>query len=187
MGMKRNQKGFGAVEGLLILIIVLLIGFIGYYVYHTSNSANSSYNNAANASATTSIAPKNDAKTVVGAKAKDTLTKLWNHPASDSIHSYVAAHISDGLFTSNFKSLVDSGKYDNTGGNPITCTNGIAPDHFDIGTVSLQGDTATVTLINAGSNGAHDWSYNPTPTMKYLDGNWAVDNFECANNPSAPH
>jgi hypothetical protein len=43
--MKKNQKGFALVEGLLILIIVILVGFIGWYVYHTdhkSNTANTS-------------------------------------------------------------------------------------------------------------------------------------------------
>jgi hypothetical protein len=52
--MKNNQKGFGAVEGMLLVIIVLLVGFIGYYVYHTSNKANSSYNNAASSSSAAS-------------------------------------------------------------------------------------------------------------------------------------
>jgi len=51
--MKRDQKGFGAVEGMLLVIIVLLVGFIGYYVYHTKNNTNSSYNNAASANNST--------------------------------------------------------------------------------------------------------------------------------------
>ena len=46
MGMKNNQKGFGAVEALLILILLSILGFTGYYVYHTSKDANSSYDNA---------------------------------------------------------------------------------------------------------------------------------------------
>ena len=36
---KLNQKGFGLVEGLLILIAVTLIGFVGYYIYHTQKQA----------------------------------------------------------------------------------------------------------------------------------------------------
>ncbi len=35
--MKLDQKGFGAIEGLLILIVVLIVGFGGYYVL-TQNS-----------------------------------------------------------------------------------------------------------------------------------------------------
>jgi cytoskeletal protein RodZ len=42
--MKRNQRGFGAVEGLLILVIVGLIGFIGWYVYHAMKRTNNTYN-----------------------------------------------------------------------------------------------------------------------------------------------
>jgi cytoskeletal protein RodZ len=38
--MKKNQKGFSAVEGLLILIIVGLIGFVGWYVWHANEKTN---------------------------------------------------------------------------------------------------------------------------------------------------
>lgn len=31
---RSRQRGFGSVEGLLIIIIVLLVGFLGYYVYN---------------------------------------------------------------------------------------------------------------------------------------------------------
>jgi hypothetical protein len=44
--MKKNQKGFSAVEALLIVIVVLLLGFIGYYVYHAQNNTNSLYDNS---------------------------------------------------------------------------------------------------------------------------------------------
>lgn len=44
--MKKNQKGFSAVEGLLILIIVGLVGFIGWYVYHTKNNTEATLNQA---------------------------------------------------------------------------------------------------------------------------------------------
>jgi Tfp pilus assembly protein PilV len=44
--MKKNQNGFSAVEGLLIVIIVLLVGFIGYYVYHAQNNTNSLYDSS---------------------------------------------------------------------------------------------------------------------------------------------
>lgn len=43
---KLNQKGFSAVEGLLIVIIVLLVGFIGYYVWHTQKNTNDTLNSA---------------------------------------------------------------------------------------------------------------------------------------------
>jgi hypothetical protein len=35
-----KQRGFGNVEGLLIIIVVLLVGFIGYYVYNARQNTN---------------------------------------------------------------------------------------------------------------------------------------------------
>jgi hypothetical protein len=51
--MKKNQKGFGAVEGLLILVIVGLIGFVGWYVWHSKNNANKALTNAGVSSSAT--------------------------------------------------------------------------------------------------------------------------------------
>lgn len=39
MLMKTNQKGFGAVEGILILVIVILLGYVGWYVWDANKSA----------------------------------------------------------------------------------------------------------------------------------------------------
>jgi hypothetical protein len=52
--MRRNQKGFGAVEGLLILVIVGLIGFVGWYVYRAMQNTNNAYNSATKTSASAS-------------------------------------------------------------------------------------------------------------------------------------
>src|SRR6185312_10539783 len=56
-GMTRNQKGFGAIEGLLFLILLSILGFTGYYVWHTSKNANSTYNTAAKTSSGTPTTP----------------------------------------------------------------------------------------------------------------------------------
>lgn len=40
MPKKLSQKGFGLVEGLLIVIAVALVAFVGYYIYHTQKTAN---------------------------------------------------------------------------------------------------------------------------------------------------
>ena len=59
--MNRRHGGFGALEGLLILVIVSLLGFVGWYVWHSKNSTNSAYNNAANTTATSAVTKKSDA------------------------------------------------------------------------------------------------------------------------------
>jgi hypothetical protein len=44
--MKRDSKGFSAVEGLLILIILGILAGVGWYVWKSNNQANKSLNNA---------------------------------------------------------------------------------------------------------------------------------------------
>lgn len=39
MKISKNEKGFSAVEGLLIILVVAVIGFGGYYVWHTQHKA----------------------------------------------------------------------------------------------------------------------------------------------------
>jgi hypothetical protein len=50
--MKINEKGFSAVEGLLILIIVSIIGGAGWYVWNANNKAQDSLDNADASSST---------------------------------------------------------------------------------------------------------------------------------------
>ncbi|HEX5448016.1 MAG TPA: hypothetical protein VFW90_02330 [Candidatus Saccharimonadales bacterium] len=50
MKKKQSQKGFAALEGLLILIIIAIIGGTGYYVWHSKNQIDSVYSSTANSS-----------------------------------------------------------------------------------------------------------------------------------------
>jgi hypothetical protein len=47
----RNQKGFSAVEGLLIVIILGLLGFVGWYVHSAQSTTSKTLDNAAASSA----------------------------------------------------------------------------------------------------------------------------------------
>ena len=51
--MKDRQRGFAALEALLILVILALIGFVGYKVYSTKTSTDTSYNKAAQSQSVT--------------------------------------------------------------------------------------------------------------------------------------
>lgn len=44
--MKRNENGFSAVEGLLIVIIIGIIGFVGWYVWHSKQTTDKSATNS---------------------------------------------------------------------------------------------------------------------------------------------
>jgi hypothetical protein len=52
----KKSDGFGAVEGLLILIIICLVVFIGYYVWHTNKDVNKT-EKATNTAATATKTP----------------------------------------------------------------------------------------------------------------------------------
>jgi len=39
--MKKNELGFGVVEGILVVIIISILGFVGWYVWHVKNNITS--------------------------------------------------------------------------------------------------------------------------------------------------
>ncbi len=49
--MKKNQAGFGVVEGLLVLVVAGIIGFTGWYVLQSKSKTNNALDNAANSQA----------------------------------------------------------------------------------------------------------------------------------------
>ncbi len=59
--MKKNQKGFSAVELVLFAVIVSLIGFVGWYVYSSQKKTSDTLDNAANNSTVVNT-KKNDSK-----------------------------------------------------------------------------------------------------------------------------
>jgi predicted lipoprotein with Yx(FWY)xxD motif len=46
--LKKSQRGFAAVEALLIIVIVGLIAFVAWYAFNTKSSTDETLNNAAN-------------------------------------------------------------------------------------------------------------------------------------------
>jgi uncharacterized protein (UPF0333 family) len=55
--MKKNQKGFGAVEFLLLLMLVVMVSFAGWYVWNSNKKADTSLTSADKSSNTTAVAP----------------------------------------------------------------------------------------------------------------------------------
>ncbi len=48
--MKKGQKGFSAIEGLLVLAIVGAVVFVGWYIYHVKHNPRTSLNKSSSAS-----------------------------------------------------------------------------------------------------------------------------------------
>lgn len=45
---RKNQRGFAAIEGILIAIIVVLVAFVAWYAFHVKNSTDNTLNKAGN-------------------------------------------------------------------------------------------------------------------------------------------
>jgi Tfp pilus assembly major pilin PilA len=65
--LKYNQKGFTAVEGLLIVLILVVIGAVGYMVYHNEHKTK-----IVNATSTSSNKPATSTKTTTATTTKQT-------------------------------------------------------------------------------------------------------------------
>lgn len=115
--MKKPQKGFSAVEGLLIVIAITLVAFVGYYVWHTQNQTNK----------TLDITAKTSDSTVNAAKSK---------PATDPNKGYfvikewgVRAKYSGNLaLTYSYDSKNQQANFNSEqlkASDPAACTDGI--------------------------------------------------------------
>jgi hypothetical protein len=89
--MKKNENGFSAIEGLLVLVVVGVIGFAGWYVWQSKNKTNQSLANANNTS-TSATVPKGSKKPIESTAPKPAAQqyleiKEWNVkvPLSDEI------------------------------------------------------------------------------------------------------
>lgn len=98
-----NQKGFAAIEAILIVIILAIIGGTGYYVYQANNKATNTQNNA-----------HTDAESAVTHKTKYVTLKEWDvrAPYSGKLHlSYTIKSEAGGVTFAAFTSseLTDQG------------------------------------------------------------------------------
>lgn len=86
--MNKNQKGFGIVETLLILILVGLLGGVGWYVYDSNKKADDSLTNASNSTDAYPGAKKNPAASDVykGWKTYDKNGTYFRYPADWSVN-----------------------------------------------------------------------------------------------------
>lgn len=79
--MKFSQKGFAALEGILILIIIAIIGGTGYYVWHAKDQADETLAETSNSSASPS------SKTSAPVKTEDDTADWYKYQSPDDIYS----------------------------------------------------------------------------------------------------
>ncbi len=106
---KLNQKGFGLIEGLLILIVILLVGFIGYYVYNAQQTSNEDQEIAAKSTITT----KDKSAKVASSGSDETALKAFLLETCSSADSSAINAVFKNQATQNVEtdSMYLEGKY----------------------------------------------------------------------------
>jgi uncharacterized protein (UPF0333 family) len=186
----KNNRGFGTIELLLTLIVIILLVFVGWYIYHTDNKSSTTTSVTTTTKTTT---PTNETSADAATRAVSIITAFNTAVEGSqttqgvSPSSYVDGNVSNGYFTSTFKTAVDDGTWTQSSGEQgVSCTNNF-PGEFGEGTSTLSGSTATVLLTletSSGTDVTSQYSQVPQVTLDYVNGNWAVNNLSCITNPS---
>jgi prepilin-type N-terminal cleavage/methylation domain-containing protein len=165
--MKRNQKGFSAIELLLVILIVVIVVFGGYYVWHTNHDKNKPISNTT----LTLQQAVSATKTVYGS-----LISSWNNEPEITFIDNNSA-----WFTSSFIQSTESPKTNNNGlplvcgGNGVTIPNSV--QYTGISAVGSQ-SIVKVTFVYSGVNEANA---NWLVTLTAHNNKWLVDSLACPN------
>ena len=162
--LNNNEKGFGIIEGLLIVAVVVLLGYVGYMIYENHNKTTSSATTANTATTTpakttTTVDPYAGWKTATSTRAKFSVKYPTNWTYSETVGDKDnVEHIV--LDSSSFHITMDSfnGSDVSNGGNPDTkcndcqkTTNTATFTAGKLGSVNLE--TITYTLDSGMGNG----------------------------------
>lgn len=146
-----NQKGFAAMEAVLVIIILAIVAGTGYYVYrankNTTDTQNASHQAAESAAVSTSATKS---AVTAGAQAKKIYTNLLQaYNKNGKAHSdwdvtYVNSQSASTEFTKDFKAAVKNGTAWSSQG--VFCTSNYTFEGFLVKQFSLKDNTATVVL-----------------------------------------
>ncbi|HET9098511.1 MAG TPA: hypothetical protein VFN51_02740 [Candidatus Saccharimonadales bacterium] len=181
---KRDQGGFSAVEGLLIVVIVALLAFVGWYVYSSNKKASDTINTANHTNTAANSVSRSSTKTATaaGARAKLIATGMLAYSNANpkaSLNTFVSKHVNDMDFTASFKDMVDSGKaLVASNVNPVSCSSSETTG-FTVASSTLSGDSATVVLHQLASSGSAAQPQSPQLMLQYAGGTWSVNQYSC--------
>lgn len=181
--MKLNQKGFGAVEGLLVVIALTLIVGVGFYVVN-ANKDNKQENKTAEATTTES---KSEATKVNEKETPDyvgsRMAKIYEATReavkeNQDIEANYLLKISDkGYFSENFINKLKA-PFQPYEGLRFGCGNGQQPDRIEALDTKIENGTATVKTKGYVNETQESFEFANYQLVQ-LNGDWAVDGRTC--------
>jgi hypothetical protein len=113
----KNQKGFTAVEGLLIILILVVIGGVGYMVYHNNHktktvAASTTAAKTKTSSTKTATNPYSGWKTYTGSQVSFQYPSSWT--VSTNANPAVGVSVTSPIFTSSSAGVSNSSGYGST-------------------------------------------------------------------------
>lgn len=182
-----DQRGFAALEAVLVVVIVAILAGTGYYVYQANNKA-SDTQTATHTSAESAVVTSTTSKSAAaaGAQSRKTYGNLLDAYKKNSADhtdwdaTYVAGKSASGEFTDAFVSSVKDGTAWAADG-PF-CTDSVTFDGFIVDKATMSGDTATVTLAQTvKGKKSSDFPKQIKLTLNYAGKSWSIDKQECAS------
>jgi hypothetical protein len=177
--LQNNQKGFTAVEGLLIVLIIVVIGAVGYMVYHNDHKTKtvSVSTTASNKPATTTKTTTTPAAAAISASAVTSfVTTFYNQYAacfnSGNLNQTCTTNLVNQDGTSNLYSYYkpSTGSYP---ADPIMCAQDNPPS------VTVSG----VTTTSSSASGVVTENFTTPNTVKFTavsqSGNLKIDTVTC--------
>jgi nicotinamide riboside transporter PnuC len=70
--LSKNQRGYSAVEALLILVALALVAFVGWYVHHATTQTNKTYSISESSQKPAAKKPATTTKTTTGTSTTST-------------------------------------------------------------------------------------------------------------------
>ena len=153
---KMNQKGFAAVEAVLIVVILAIIGGTGYYVYHTNKKSNDTLNSASQVAASS---PGKISKKKQSGSARQTaapLTQQYLVIKGWGVEIPLSSGIKDAYY------VFDSSGHAKLGTRSLTAMSAMcAPDKIGVSLLSRQ----TIATHNTNAQQSEpSWDHPVYPT-----------------------
>jgi hypothetical protein len=184
----KNEKGFGAVEALLIIAIVVLIGFVGWYVWKNKNKLNNA--NVPTISSTSSNKPAKSTSTKTTtstpATSASTTNKIYtSQDAVTSTEKFYTSFVSYANSTpapsssqasqyfSSIQPDVTTALYNEllatTGYNPVTCSQQQLSSNVIVKLSSSSANEASMNVYEYNSSGSPNTSSPIQVTVELSD------------------